>query len=229
MEICMSLQNSSFSKTATTAAFKRTRFTEMLIDANGLDQNAFECWVFCPGMLFESPEKWWGDGGRRDFPHEGIDFCLYGNRASRVFSLDEKTRIPAMHAGVVKAIFADYLGKALVIEHALQDRPGGRFLSVYAHTKPENNIEIGTAVKEGEVIATIADTARSKTGILPHLHFSLGLPAPLLGYESFVWNIMRTPNLVTLLDPLGLIDCPHQLRDDKDPCCIGLLRRKDHF
>ena len=49
----------------------------MLIEANGLDPDDFKCWVFSPGMLFDAPNKWWDDYGRRDFPREGMDFCLY--------------------------------------------------------------------------------------------------------------------------------------------------------
>lgn len=73
----------------------------MLIEVNGLDPDNFESWVFCPGMLFGSPDKWWGDLGRRDFPHEGIDFCLYADRSRQIQRLGEQTRIPVMHTGVV--------------------------------------------------------------------------------------------------------------------------------
>ena len=89
----------------------------MLLAENGLEQNEFEYWVFCNGMLFNSPDKWWGDFGLRDFPHEGIDLCQLKDRSGRIHRLDEKTRIPVMHDGVIKAMFKDYLGQALIIEH----------------------------------------------------------------------------------------------------------------
>jgi hypothetical protein len=203
-------------------ALKKTRFTEMLIEENGLDQNGFESWLFCPGMLFNSPEKWWGDHGRRDFPHEGIDICLYGDRSMRTLRLDEKSRIPVMHDGVVRAIFTDYLGKAVIIEHETPESENERFLSVYAHTKPRAEVKIGTMVKEGDIIATIADTGRSKAKIIPHLHFSLGLPSPSLTYDPFVWNIMRNPKLITLLDPLETIDWPYQRLEPENRYCLEL-------
>ena len=52
-----------------TPSLKKTRFTEFLIRENSLDERGFQEWVFCPGMLFNSLDKWWGDQGLRDrFP-----------------------------------------------------------------------------------------------------------------------------------------------------------------
>jgi hypothetical protein len=189
---------------------KKTRFTAMLIETNGLDPDDFKRWLFCPGMRFNSPDKWWGDWGRRDFPHEGIDFCLYADGCRRVRRLDHETRIPLMHDGVVRSMFADYLGQTVVIEHEMTQPEIGPLISIYAHTRPLDHIKPGVFAKQGDIIATIADTSRSKAKILPHLHFTLGHPSPDLVYERFVWNDMRDPNLVTLLNPLGLIDWPYE-------------------
>ena len=200
-------------------ALKTKRFTEILLKANALNQEELECWIFCNGMLFNSPDKWWGDYGLRDFPHEGIDLCLLKDRDNRIRHLDDKTRIPVMHAGVIRAEFKDYLGRALIIEH---DAPGdaiGKFISMYAHTCPEPGMEIGTTVKEGDIIATIADTSHSKANILPHLHFSIGIPLRSFSYEGFYWNMVRDPKLMTLLDPLPVLDFPHQALDIDDPAC----------
>jgi murein DD-endopeptidase MepM/ murein hydrolase activator NlpD len=187
---------------------KKTRFTEMLIESNRLDPDDFQRWVFSPGMRFRSPDKWWGDWGRRDFPHEGIDFCLYMDGSGRVRRLDRETRIPVMHDGVVKTVFADYLGQAVVIEHKQAQPDIGTLISIYAHTRPLDHIKPGAVLKGGDIIATIADTSRSKAKILPHLHVTLGLPSPDLVCETFVWNDMRDPGLVALLNPLGVIDWP---------------------
>jgi len=187
------------------------RFTETLIAANGLDPEQFQNWVFRPGMLFKSPDKWWGDGGRRDFPHEGLDFCLYQDPAGKACRLGENTRIPVMHDGVVRALFKDYLGQAVILEHVDLDHAGGRLMSVYAHTVPEKHIVPAAVVKAGDIIATIADTRHSKARIRPHLHLSFGRPAPDLVYEPFVWNRMRDPEQVKLIDPLPLIRWPHQV------------------
>jgi murein DD-endopeptidase MepM/ murein hydrolase activator NlpD len=201
---------------------ENTCFTERLIGANGLDPKDFHRWAFCPGMLFQSPDKWWGDHGRRDFPHEGIDLCLYTDPTGGVRRLDEHTRIPVISDGVVKAVFTDYLGQAVIVEHECHQRGRGHYLSVYAHTKPVFGMHPGVAVKEGDVIATIADTSRSKAKIAPHLHFTIGLPSPDLMYENFVWNHMRDPDLVSLLNPLMVIDRPFRVIDSMPPVCEGL-------
>ncbi len=198
---------------------ENTRFTERLIAENRLGNKDFQQWAFCPGMLFQSPDKWWGDHGRRDFPHEGIDLCLYIDPIGAVRRLDEHTRIPVISDGVVRAMFTDYLGQAVIVEHECPQRGSGSYLSVYAHTTPEDGLEPGVMVKEGDVIATIADTRRSKAKILPHLHLTLGLPAPDLGYDAFVWNHMRDPRLVSLLNPLMVIDRPFQVLDPLPPVC----------
>ena len=183
----------------------KTRFTELMVEANSFASRDFAHWLFCPAMLFNSPDKWWGDHGRRDFPHEGLDFCLYEGRSGQILRLDKNTRIPVIQDGVVRAMFADYLGRALIVEHVDAHDGNRRWLSVYAHTKPLEGIEPGLFVKKGTVIATIADTGQSKAGIFSHLHVSLGLPSDRLSYDRFVWNRMRDPDLVVLLDPLPII------------------------
>ena len=185
----------------------KNRFTEMLVEANRIQTEKFKCWAFCPGMQFNSPHKWWGDRGPRDFPHEGVDFCLYADRSGQVHRLDEKTRIPVVADGVVRAMFKDYLGQAVIVEHD-DVQGGGTYLSIYAHTLPQEDLRCGNAVRAGDIIATIADTRHSKAKILPHLHLSIGRPSPDLAYENFVWNIMRDPDRVTLLNPMDVIDGP---------------------
>jgi murein DD-endopeptidase MepM/ murein hydrolase activator NlpD len=90
---------------------------------------------------------------------------------------------------------------------------------VYAHTKPLEAIEPGLFVKKGTVIATIADTSHSKAGIFPHLHVTLGLPSAHLSYDRFVWNRMRDPGLVTLLDPLAIVEGHYTVLDSQDRYC----------
>jgi len=192
----------------------------MLMEANGLDLDDFQSWVFWPGMRFNSTDKWWGDYGQREFPHEGVDICLHKDLSGQVHRLDEKTRIPVMHAGVVRALYNDYLGKAVILEHENTEGRNSKLLSVYAHTKPETNIRPGVLVKAGDIIATIADTSRSKAKILPHLHISFGHPSPDLVYDPFVWDSMRDPDLVALLDPLHFIDWPCQMLESQGHPCF---------
>jgi hypothetical protein len=72
----MNLKNNSNSDLNKSVSVKKSRFTEMLIEENELDQNGFKNWIFCNGMLFNSPDKWWGDHGLRDYPHEGVDYVF---------------------------------------------------------------------------------------------------------------------------------------------------------
>ena len=202
-----------------TMSLQKSRFTEMLIEKNALDQNGFESWIFCQGMLFNSPDKWWGDHGRRDFPHEGIDLCLYRDRSRRIGRIDEKTQIPLLQDGVIKAIFKDYLGHALIVEHEKSARNTARLISFYAHTEPRSSMDVGKKVKKGEIIATLAGTSNSKANILPHLHFSLGYPLQTFSYDGFVWNSIRNPDFIRLLDPLPVIDWPYQALDAGDSTC----------
>ena len=185
-----------------------------------MDRHGFECWCFCPGMLFNSPEKWWGDHGRRDFPHEGIDLCLYRDHSRRLRRIDETTRIPAIHDGVVKARLKDFLGQTLIIEHERTDGGSGGFLSLYGHTNPQAGIEVDAVVKAGDIIATLGDTGHLKSGIIPHLHLSFGIPSKDFSYDRFVWNTIRNPELITLLDPQAVIDWPCQeLNAEESVCC----------
>jgi len=218
----MNSKNSLNSYAIKTLYLKKSRFTEMLIKENPLDQSGFERWIFCHGMLFNSPDKWWGDHGLRDYPHEGIDLCLYKDQVNSIRRINEKTRIPVMQDGVVKAMFKDYLGKSLIIEHVHSGNDTIRFISFYAHTNPRPEIKDGVVVKEGDVIATLADTSNSKSNIIPHLHFSLGLPSKSFSYDGFVWNTIRKPEMITLLDPLSIIDWPYQMLDTLNSACREL-------
>jgi len=188
---------------------KKSRFTERLLEENALGKEGFECWIFCQGMLFCSLDKWWGDQGRRDHPHEGIDLCLYGNRSRNTRRLDKGTRIPVMHDGVVRVVSKDFLGETIVIEHEMNGI--GRFVSMYAHTEPRPHMKAGVRVKEGDIIGTLGDTGRAKSGILPHLHVSVGIPSHAFSYDRFDWNTMTNPGKIVLLDPLPLMDRPHQI------------------
>ena len=186
-------------------------FTRMLIAANAIEPDDFQFWVFRQEMLFNATGKWWGDFGRRDFPHEGVDFCLYADRSGKINPIGAHTRIPVMNDGVVRAVSKDYLGMAVIIEHEWTADKGAKFISAYAHTVPQEWIRPGVTVKRGDLLATIADTSASKAKILPHLHFSFGRISPKLAYENFVWNIMRDPDLVSLRDPMEIFDGPYRV------------------
>ncbi|MFO7930432.1 MAG: hypothetical protein R6U97_03410, partial [Desulfosalsimonas sp.] len=71
-------------------------FTYRLAYANGLEQRAgFRHFLFFPGMLFASRQKWWADGGLRPGFHEGLDLCFFEGAEGCRFRLDETARVPA--------------------------------------------------------------------------------------------------------------------------------------
>ena len=107
----------------------------------------------------------------------------------------------------------------MIIVHKEAGNAHGRFLSIYAHTKPRVGVQIGVMVKEGDIIATLADTSKSKSNIIPHLHFSLGLPSPNLTYNAFIWNTIRKSDMITLLDPLGILDFHYHVIASANPYC----------
>jgi murein DD-endopeptidase MepM/ murein hydrolase activator NlpD len=110
--------------------------------------------------------------------------------------------------GVVRAVFKDYLGQAIVVEHDIPmdgTRSKSGLLTVYAHTNPQEDVTPGKQLDQGDIIATIADTHHSKANILPHLHLSVAIPAPGLSFNAFVWNIMRDPARIILLNPVHIL------------------------
>ena len=68
-------------------------------------------------MLFNSTDKWWGDQGKRDKPHEGLDLCLYKDREDKILRLGENAKVPVIYDGIVVGIVDDFLGKSVIIEH----------------------------------------------------------------------------------------------------------------
>jgi len=171
-----------------------------------LDECGFEEWIFYPGMLFNALDKWWGDKGKRDRPHEGLDLFLYRDQRDRTLHLDKKTKVPVLYDGVVVSILNDFLGKSVIMEHGFPDSDNRRFCSIYGHTNPYDGIQVGRVVKHGEVIATLAEAGKSKADISTHLHISVGWIFKPISYDRLDWDNIGAPDAMTLLDPLNVID-----------------------
>jgi len=195
-----------FQKKSTTPSLRNTRFTEILIQKNALDEGGFKGWVFCPGMLFNSTDKWWGDQGKRDALHEGLDLCLYKDREDTILRLGEQTKVPVLYDGRVVGIIDDFLGESVIIEHLISDGHNNRLCTIYGHTIPGDTLCVGKIVKQGDVIATLADSSTFKIKIVPHLHISLGWTSKEISYDRLDWESIGAPNTLTLLDPLQFID-----------------------
>jgi hypothetical protein len=189
-----------------------TRFTEHLIQENELDIRGpgtyeFACWAFVPGMTFGSAVKWWNDPSQRDRPHEGIDLCLYQDRQGELNRLYEQARLPALYGGTVVRLCDDFLGRSVMIECDLSGQ--GKLYAMYGHTVPRPDLEVGQAVCEGEVVAYLAPLPPRKTGILPHLHISLGWAPGAVAYDKLDWETI--PDVLALLDPAQVLDRPFRM------------------
>jgi hypothetical protein len=195
-----------------------THFAQYLIQENGLDKGGFAgrfaAWLFCPAMLFHALAKWWGDWGVRDQAHVGLDLCLYRDGQGNVQRLDESTLIPAMCDGVIVRTCDDFLGRSIMMEHRLPE--GGVFYVLYGHTVPRDDLRVGQAVRGGEVVARLADAARAKSSVLPHLHVTIGWAPCAIAPDRLDWETIA--ETLILLDPLQAMDGPTQVLKSASAC-----------
>jgi len=181
------------------------KFSENLIKRNDLDKLGFDRWVFYPGMLFGARERWWGSGGSRDRPHEGLDLCFYRGIDGQDHSLGEGTQIPVIYEGEVIKIDDDFLGKSVYVCHDIYDGRGNRLFTIYGHTRPGAHIRTGKCLDEGELFAVIANKGGIKAGAPPHLHISIAWVPKSVSNERIDWSKIGDPDMVVLLDPLKII------------------------
>ena len=194
---------------------EKTRFSEYLVQRNGLDERGFERWAFYPGMLFNALSKWWGNGGKRERPHEGLDIFFYRDKEGQYHKLGKETAIPVIYGGEVIKIADDFLGKSVYMSHGIYDSNGNQLCTMFGHTRPCIGIQEGKVLGGGDVIAHISDTAREKAGVVPHLHISIAWIPSYLPYNRLDWNTFSDPGMVTLVDPLEIIDCKYTVLEPK--------------
>jgi hypothetical protein len=166
----------------------------------------FSHFILQPGMLFSAPGKWWGDGGLRPRPHEGVDLHCYLNRAGHPGRLEPGILLPALATGRIIRIAEDFLGHSIFVIHELKDDSGKILLSIYGHVDP-------LLSPEGEVVAgeILAAIARPRTpGVPAHLHLSMAWLPVDFPLNRLDWQTLDEASGVILLDPLLYLDCPHQ-------------------
>jgi murein DD-endopeptidase MepM/ murein hydrolase activator NlpD len=168
-------------------------YLKKIADINHLDiayaGDNSEGWIFHHAMLFLSKASWWNN--LRKTPHEGIDLIFYKeNKGKRIQKLNTDTFIPAATDGKIINICNDFIGKSIVVLDNSSGQNKFNIIYVYAHILPVGTMQIGTKLKQGDVIAKIAKTDKKKTTLPPHLHFSVmeipkGLPAKDLNWKLF--------------------------------------------
>lgn len=181
---------------------------------NRLDAVGFREWVFHPGMLFGALEMWWGRGGNRDRPHEGLDVRCYRDAGGRIHGLDGTIRVPVMYEGEIAAIRDDFLGRSVFVRHPIRDGGGRRLHTIYGHTAPDGDVRVGDALGEGEEFATVALTPAGKTSAPAHLHLTVAWVSPSVSGEALDWRTMGDARRVILLDPLRVASFPHAVLPD---------------
>jgi len=184
-----------------------TVFCENLVQHNNLSAQGFAQWAFYPGMLFNAQDKWWGDGGRRASPHEGIDICLYRDSSGAIQFIPKAARIPVIYEGQVKRILDDYLGSTLYVAHEIYDSRGNQCYTIYGHVAPGAGIAPGDSIRDGEIVAAIADTEDRKINILPHVHISVAWIPESFPSEQLNWSMLNQASVITLLNPLDVFSC----------------------
>jgi murein DD-endopeptidase MepM/ murein hydrolase activator NlpD len=153
-------------------------------------------------MGFGAPDMWWADRGPRPRPHEGLDLCLWQDRAGEVHALGIETRIPAMYDGTLVRLCDDFIGRSVMMAHRFSNLPGV-YYTLYGHTRPRADLAPGQAVRAGQIVALLAPVIRPGSTVLPHLHISLGWSPEPVAPERLDWNIL--PDALHLLDPLPLL------------------------
>lgn len=151
-------------------------------------------------------EKWWGNQGKRNKPHEGLDLCFYRDSEGRILHLDDHTRIPVLYEGVVVRIVDDFIGQTVFMEHHLPDSNPPTFYTIYGHTTPLPGLHDGKIVKEGEILATLAHPGKSRSDIPPHLHLSIVWLSKKISFETLDWETMSTSKTLKWVDPLQIVN-----------------------
>ena len=205
-------------------------FGASLMECNRLCEAELENWLFYPGMLFDSLEKWWGNGGMRPSAHEGLDICLYRTGSGQVRRLSPDTMIPAIYEGTVVRLDDDFLGKSVYVRHEICDDKGRQLFTIYGHTVPADHIRPGYALRRGEVFASIPAFEKKKVRILPHLHLSVAWIPESFPCEALDWPVLGERGNIELLNPLpltaheyGILKQPEYL---PDPLPYPVLSKK---
>jgi murein DD-endopeptidase MepM/ murein hydrolase activator NlpD len=188
-----------------------TVFQERFVSLNNLAGKKFGEWLFYPAMLFGSREKWWGDMGLRDGPHEGLDICMYRTSVGDIRYLDAGTKVPLAFTGRIVRIIDDFLGKSVFVRHDETGSEGKWLYTVYGHIVPSDDVHPGVNLSGGDCIGTIAGSGNSGSTVRPHLHISVARIPDSLLISKLDWEIISGSDEITLIDPLDVVAIPYSV------------------
>jgi hypothetical protein len=175
-------------------------------------KDGFKEWVFQPSMLFGSTLKWWGDRGKREKLHEGLDLLTYRTGRNTINHVDEKTIVPVIYRGTVVKIIKDFLGESVFVSHGLFNEFGQQLYTIYGHIKPGSKTVIGETLEETDIIGAVAP-AKKHAGTAPHIHISIAWISKEVLPEELDWDMINDNSRVTFLDPLTKVTIPYSVSE----------------
>nr|NJM04837.1 M23 family metallopeptidase [Desulfobacula sp.] len=182
---------------------KFPEYLAALSGINGLGKGGPVQWLFHPGMLFSSRDKWWGDFGTRASAHEGIDITYYRTLSGEIRCFDDTLLVPAMADGRIINICNDFLGRTLVVDPEKEGSEGTRVIYTYAHVLPQTRLGRGHGISRDEVVARVCDT-RKNPQLPPHLHFSCFEVRREVRPEDLNWSLFSRDPAVRGINPVFL-------------------------
>ena len=185
-------------------------FQARFLALNHID--GFRAWTFYPGMLFRSVERWWGGGGERAAPHEGIDLCFYSNVRGESLTVQSGMEVPSPYDGFVVSTVDDFIGQSVFMRHTHLSKPGFHLYTLFGHTEPQPNVKPGSEIKEGHVIAKIADAHARHRRVQSHLHITQAWIDDTMPFEAIVWERI-TDKRIVLIDPLTVLRLAHVVQE----------------
>ncbi len=186
-------------------------FIAALVQGNRLDALGPERFVFYPGMLFASRDKWWGRPGHRHARHEGIDLCFLETGSGEGFRLDSEVFVPMAGEANVVHIMDDFLGRTVIASRAVAEAEGRELLTVYAHIRPEEGLCVGDRIADGRMFARIAPVENPRIPLPAHLHISMAWADQLPERRHWSWKLFNQLSSGCFLDPLKWMAIPCKL------------------
>lgn len=196
-----------------THILEKAPYSKYLLECNNRFVDGFREWVFHSGMLFASCEKWWGKGGVRDRPHEGLDMVLWRDDRGLTQRVEAGVVVPALYAGEVVMVEQDYLGDSLYVRHAIDDGGGRTLHTVYGHIRVGSTIGRAGKVTAGEAVGSVADPRHRGRQTPAHLHLTAAWIPDRLAADELNWDSIGALGLEALIDPLEVIACPTTVED----------------
>ena len=189
------------------------RYLDRIASVNGLSPDTGGTgdtgidWLFYPGMLQDSPDKWWADFGRRHAVHEGIDICFYRDN-NQIAALPPGSRVPAMFDGTLLNVADDLLGRTMVISYTPPGFPlsgfgGKNLVMVYSHLDVDRDLVPGTGISRDRIIGRTFDTRTKKSKLLSHIHLSCMI-VPETPHEDLNWSLFPDRKQVEYINPVFL-------------------------